>query len=349
VSFDETEPEDDGVGPEEDESFERPYGARPYGARPYGARPYGARPYGARPYGARPYGARPYGARPYGARPYGARPYGARPYGARPYGARPGAAGESLDPEEWSVDLANLFCEYSAVVRIGATVVAGEYELRVASLDAGEQPLRPRDNPVEREAVLPNRLVRDIAADPGLAYGLKADLAAGLASEADERFLGKIGADVDPVEDDDPLRGARTVLTAVRRADPPPVFRNAGWILGLESLDRLTRLKTTDCLEGSKDDGRSLDSFQLLRVDGEGGGTFLGYPFAISRAAEAAMYLAADWREAWIGFEGPLVRVDASSDAAFRDDETLIRAVMSYDFALRSPAAFGWAQLPEAQ
>jgi hypothetical protein len=345
VSFDETESEDDGGGPEEDESFERPYGARPYGARPYGARPYGARPYGARPYGARPYGARPYGARPYGARPYGARPYGARP--------GTGRTGELLDTEEWNDDVANLVCEYSAVIRLGATVVSGEYELRVASVDDGaasEQPLRPRRDPVDEEALVPNRLVRDIAANPGLAHGLKTDLAAGLASEADERFLNSIGETVEPVENEDPLSTARAVVAAVRAATPAPRFRCPGWIIGPESLDRLTQLRTADCLTQSDDPrARSLDSFPLLRLDGADGGSFLGYPFVVSAAAENAIYFAADWREAWIGFDGPVVRVDASSDAAFQADQTLIRATMSYDFALRRQQGFGWAQLPEPQ
>ena len=345
MSFDETESEDDGGGPEEDESSERPYGARPYGARPYGARPYGARPYGARPYGARPYGARP----------YGARPYGARPYGARPYGARPSAGGERglLDPEEWNADLTSLVCEYSAVIRLGATVVSGGYELRVGSVDAGaatEQPLRPRDNPVDEDVVVPNRLVRDMAADSGLAYGIKADLAAGHAAGADERFLRRIGETVEPVENADLLAAARAVVAAVRTADPAPMFRNAGWVLGPESLDRLSRLRTVDCLTASDDPrARSLDSFQLLRMDGADGGTFLGYPFFVSAAADAAMYFGADWREAWVGFDGPVVRVDTSSDAAFQADQTLIRATMSYDFALRRQQGFGWAQLLEEQ
>jgi hypothetical protein len=343
VSVDESASEGEDPGAEEDELAWRPYGARPYGARPYGARPYEPQPYGARPYGAKPYGARPYGARPYGARPYGARPYGARPYGARPGSAR---EGDRLDPEEWSVDLANLVCEYSAIVRLGATLVTGGYELKVPSRD-GETPLRPREDPVTEEAVLPNRIVRDIAADSGLAYGVKTDLAAGLASEADGRFLTKL-QELDPVEDDDPLVLAREVVTAVRTADSAPTFLNPGWVLGLESLDRLSRLKTADCLIESHDPGaRSLDSFQLLRLDGSDGGAFLGYPFVISRAAEAAIYFAADWREAWIGFDAPLVRADASSEAAFHDDETVVRAVMSYDFALRRPQGFKWAQLPE--
>jgi Phage capsid family len=342
VSFDETESEDDGGGPEEDESLERPYGARPYGARPYGARPYGARPYGARPYGARPSGARPYGARP-----YGARPYGARPYGARPYGARPGRGGELLDPEEWTADLTSLLCEFSAVIRLGATVVSGEYELRVGSLDAGklgEQPLRPRDNPVRLNLPVPNRLVRDLAASPELADGLKADLAAALASGVDRNVLAAIGGPVTLPSSPNPLSAARAVVSAARAAPRAPLFRNPGWILSLGSLDKLTKLKTVDCLtESAASEARSLDSFELLRLDGAGGGLFLGFPFATSEAAGTRIYLAADWREAWIGVDRTLVTVDTSAAADFPTDMTSIRASMSYDFALRRPQAFMWA------
>jgi Phage capsid family len=140
------------------------------------------------------------------------------------------------------------------------------------------------------------------------------------------------------------------VVAAVRAATPAPRFRCPGWIIGPESLDRLTQLRTADCLTQSDDPrARSLDSFPLLRLDGADGGSFLGYPFVVSAAAENAIYFAADWREAWIGFDGPVVRVDASSDAAFQADQTLIRATMSYDFALRRQQGFGWAQLPEPQ
>jgi Phage capsid family len=345
VSFDETESEDDGGGAEEDESSERPYGARPYGARPYGARPYGARPYGARPYGARPYGARPYGARPYGARPYGARPYGARPYGARP-GA--GRGGERLDPEEWSADLTSLVCEYSAVIRLGATIVSGGYELRVPSGVAGqvgERPLRPRANPVDAYVGAPNRIVRDLAANPELAYGLKTDLATGLAAQADQRFLGAMTGEERPAAN--LLATARALMKAVRKANPAPVFRSPGWILSLRGLQTLTRIRTLDGISESwSRTARTLDSYQLLRLDEADGGMFLGYPFVISLAAPAAIYFAADWREAWVGIDRELVTVDVSSDAAFGADQTVFRASMAYDFALRRPVGFRWAPVP---
>ena len=120
--------EDVGFAREQEELADRPYGVRPYGVRPYGVRPYGVRPYGVRPYGVRPYGVRP----------YGVRPYGVRPYDVRPYGVRQGehAEGGFLDPEEWSAEIAEVFCERSAVVRLGATIIPSEGELPVGAFDA---------------------------------------------------------------------------------------------------------------------------------------------------------------------------------------------------------------------
>src|SRR6187431_1258696 len=109
-----------------------------YSERPFGGRPYGGRPYGGRPFGGRAEDDRPFGGRPYGGRPYGGRPFGGRPFGGRPFGGRQGEeeGRPVLDPDEWSADVAELVCQRSAVIRLGATVVADEYELRAQAIDS---------------------------------------------------------------------------------------------------------------------------------------------------------------------------------------------------------------------
>jgi hypothetical protein len=114
-------PYDDAPAPEPD------YGARPAGMRPAGMRPAGMRPAGMRPAGMRPAGMRPAGMRPAGMRPAGMRPAGMRPAGMRDQDDMR----DRLDPDEWSADVAELFCSYSAVIRSGARVLLGDFDLMV--------------------------------------------------------------------------------------------------------------------------------------------------------------------------------------------------------------------------
>jgi hypothetical protein len=98
-----------------------------------------------RPAGMRPAGMRPAGMRPAGMRPAGMRPAGMRPAGMRPYD-------EStcyLDPEEWSADVAALFCEYSAVLRLGGRL----------AYDVAELPVSAR--PIPNAQYVPESLVID--------------------------------------------------------------------------------------------------------------------------------------------------------------------------------------------
>lgn len=369
-------------GPSESRPYgSRPYGSRPYGSRPYGSRPYGSRPYGSRPYGSRPYGSRPYGSRPYGSRPYGSRPYGSRPYGSRPYGSRPYGSrddslnGGGLDPDEWSADIAGLFCEISAVVRLAASVAHGENEIRVPAVrpgtspqyldqpsvtdpgeeqktaeskekpaaGVGQQRLRPREHELAWKVVIPNRLARDIFEDPSLEWAMKEDVATALAVTADRAFLNGPGGDaplgiasssdafasVPPPAT--PLDLVRNMVAELR-ARPQAYFRRPGWVLGPETLDLLARTPERA--------GRDLDSTRLLTLDGEDGGVLLGYPFVATEAADGRTYLSADWREAWIGVDRELVRIDISTDTAFQSDETVVRAVMHHDFLVRRPRSF---------
>jgi Phage capsid family len=203
-------------------------GEAPPSERPYGTRPYGTRPYGTRPYGTRPYGTRPYGTRPYGTRPYGTRPYGTRPYGTRPYGTRDDMPEGGFDPDEWSEDTAELFCQKSAVVRLGASLASDGNEIPVPAVQpttdedgvpneaelpryldqpdttapgepmaseekpaagVSQQRLRPRDHELAWKVVIPNRLARDVAENQDLAWALKDDISTGLALVADQAFL----------------------------------------------------------------------------------------------------------------------------------------------------------------
>jgi Phage capsid family len=319
----------------------------------------------------RPYGARPYGARPYGARPYGARPYGARPYGARPYGARRADdASGHLDPDEWSRDIAEIFCGYSAVVRLGATIVATDNEVWVSAFDVAPdfrnpgsapaapgasalQSLRPRDYVLEAGLAVPHAVVRGIEADPDLAHMLKLDLARGLAVRADRAFLGDAAPTLprgvratagQTAPDPDVLKLARTIVRDVRARARE--FRCPGWVLSPGALEQLSRLQTADGLvQGA---GRSLDTFPLLRLDGADGGTLLGYPFVTSLAeadeeADAGtLYFAADWQEACIGVDPSFVIVDEPAEPVAAG-ATVIRGSMSLDFLLRRPDGFAWS------
>jgi Phage capsid family len=125
------------------EGMERPVGMRPVGMRPVGMRPVGMRPVGMRPVGMRPVGMRPVGMRPVGMRPVGMRPVGMRPVGMRPVGMRPvgmrddgtdedAGTGGYLDPEEWSADVSGLFCEHSAVLRLGGRLAHDVTELPIS-------------------------------------------------------------------------------------------------------------------------------------------------------------------------------------------------------------------------
>jgi hypothetical protein len=205
-----------------------PWGEDPEGeGAPGDPRPFGTRPFGTRPFGTRPFGTRPFGTRPFGTRPFGTRPFGTRPFGTRPFGTRDDGDGSdgTLDAAEWSADITELFCLCSAVVRLGARVVADETEMPVAAvgdpvpapLDYLPQPattkpekdpegipkeskakpearvsqrlLRPRDHELALKVILPNHLVRDLARYPGVAAAVKQDIAYRLATRADAAFL----------------------------------------------------------------------------------------------------------------------------------------------------------------
>jgi hypothetical protein len=369
--------------------------------RPYGMRPYGMRPYGMRPYGMRPYGMRPYGMRPYGMRPDETRPYGMRPYGMRPDEGPEAAPDAVLDPEEWSADIAELFCSGSALIRLGARLVCNDRSLHVPAIEPPEgvadyldregsanlasglaqalapstvkrvgltqRVLNPMDHQLAVAVGIPNLLTRSLAERPEAAWALKQDIAHALALKADRAFLqgdpasnGPRGLsntpDVDLIPPGaDQLETARAIVASVRENERGARFGCAGWILHPTTLDELTTTLTIDGLsaptsgarsKSTDSTPRSLDSTPLLVHDGEGGGMLLGYPFVVSTAAEGELadrpptYFSADWGEAWIGAQRNVVTVDVSTGAKFENDETIVRAIMHHDFAVRRPRCF---------
>jgi hypothetical protein len=108
----------------------------------------------------------------------------------------------------------------------------------------------------------------------------------------------------------------------------------------------------------TKDQGqRTWDSRRLLEHDGAGGGLLLGYPFVVSAATSRTetrnnadvevkrIFFSSDWGEAWIGAYPGVVQLDVSFDAKFQTDETVLRAVLRHDFAVRRKEPFVHAEL----
>jgi HK97 family phage major capsid protein len=228
--------------------------------------------------------------------------------------------------------------------------------------DVSRSVLSP-DHELAFRVAVPDHLARCVAEDAELAWALKQDIAHALTHAADRAFLsgaanqnGPIGistmaAVAEYTPPGDLLAIARGILSELRLA-PRVRFGNAGWILHPATLDGLTRIVTVNALEAAEQ-GRSLDSRgapQLLAMDGHDGGTFLGYPFVVSTAARDAkntrIFFSADWSEVWIAVDRAPVTIDISVDAAFPRDETVIRAVMRHDIALRRPAFFRYAERP---
>jgi HK97 family phage major capsid protein len=200
---------------------------------------------------------------------------------------------------------------------------------------------------------VPGERFRGALERPEVAGVLLEDLAEGLALRADNAFLHGTGIPSEPVgirrrvadgvhqvpAGADGLATARAVLTVLRGQQRTP-FRNPGWLLHPNALDALTGVALPD--------GNPLDASAILQADGSDGGTFLGYPFVASEAAEdgqgnPTMYFSADWSEAWLGADRDLAAVDVSDDAAFERDAKLVRAVMRHDFALRRPNVFAFS------
>jgi hypothetical protein len=275
------------------------FGDRPAGMRPAGMRPAGMRPAGMRPAGMRPAGMRPAGMRPAGMRPAGMRPAGMRPAGMRPAGMRDDDdMRDRLDPDEWSADIAELFCAYSVVIRSGARLVLGESDLIVpsASLRGVPEYLPP---PVETDpdgaapaalgaarralgqaavassASLTTRRLRPRDNELTLTLEVRDQLVRALIEHPEIAWALKediaralaLRADeefLQRITENElapgagPLETTRAMVAALRRGRPVH-FANAGWILDPSTLAALTTALTSNALT-TDDAGTSLDS-----------------------------------------------------------------------------------------
>jgi HK97 family phage major capsid protein len=225
--------------------------------------------------------------------------------------------------------------------------------------------LRPREHELAVKVALPNQLMRDVVEYPELAWALKEDIAEVLAFRADQAFLNGAGnpeplgicntagvatagiaAIWPPRTGTDRLNATRAVVEQLRRVGQP--FRNPGWILHPSTLDTLAS-PGVGTLASPRVEGTRADTTRLLAYDGRDGGTLLGYRFLVSAAAMDGgvnrMYFSSDWTEAWVAADRELVTIDVSTDAHFETDETVVRAVMHHDFAVRRPEFFVFADL----
>jgi HK97 family phage major capsid protein len=129
-------------------------------------------------------------------------------------------------------------------------------------------------------------------------------------------------------------------------------FLSPGWLFHPRLLSTLETIKLTT--------GDYLADTDLLTYDTTGaGGTLLGYRFATSTQINTAVTLGAstdttsvifssDWNECWVG-ENEGLTIDVSSEASYTPDggvswvssfqanQTLFRATMRHDIALRRP------------
>lgn len=330
------------------------------------------RPFGPKPFGPKPFGPKPFGPKPFGPKSFGLRPFGPKPFGPKPFGPKPFAAGDAdagfLDLQAWGADIAELVCERSAVIRLGATLIASEhgrslpvpvFDVEAAFVAAGiadpkpkkvsgvPADIRPGEWRLSAPLAVSPRVMQAAAGSNELTYALKAHLADALARRADKVFLQGTGSgepkgiaghvSASP-SGKGPLETARALVTGIRST--PQSFRNPGWILAPEMLNELTTLVSADGMQAGGTGARTLDSHGLLRLDGVDGGVFLGFPFLSSAAAEPNMYFAADWQEAWIGLEESFVSVSAEPTSG---DEVVVRASMPLDFALRTTVGFGFS------
>jgi HK97 family phage major capsid protein len=233
----------------------------------------------------------------------------------------------------------------------------------------GQAPLL---RPTDLAALVPisNRLLRDAADSPDVEDVIRQDLAEVLALRQDLAFLRGTGTLGEP-------RGVRNtpgmtpgpaiatngtpvdfallkgIVAAVR--DAGAAMRRPGFIFHPKIVSRLDALVDGDGHFYSESDS-------LIRFDRGGtSGTVVGVPFVTSRqiptnlvqgsASNGTEIYFGDWSEAFIG-ENQSLTIETSGEASYTPDggttwistfqnrQTLFRAVMAHDFALRRPEWF---------
>jgi HK97 family phage major capsid protein len=230
-----------------------------------------------------------------------------------------------------------------------------ESEARDARANVGRRrSLKPNKRELVVQIAVRDSLLRGVACSPEVATALKEDIARALVNEADAAFLHGGGGALPfgitfpgngHVPTGDLLADARAMIAGLRNG-PRVRFDNPGWVIGVRTLDALTKLRTDHYLTEAPGGARTLDSTRLLMLDGDDSGALLGYPFVATMAAqegdESRMYFSADWSEAWIGVDQDLVTVAISTETEFKTDQTLLRAVMHHDFVVRTPNLFAY-------
>jgi HK97 family phage major capsid protein len=224
--------------------------------------------------------------------------------------------------------------------------------------------------PKELGALVPisNKLLRTAASSPDVEEVIREDLAEVIALREDLAFLQGAGGleplgirnspGLTPAPDLGPDGGAVTFddlkMTVANLRDVNAPFANPGWIINPREISTLERLKD--------DVGRYLADTGLLTFDATGGGgTLLGFKFVSTgqipktlthgtSTDPSYMVFGSDWKEAWLGEEQDLV-IELSNAAAYKDAggqwhsawqerQSLFRAVLDHDFALRRPQFF---------
>lgn len=255
-----------------------------------------------------------------------------------------------------------------------STGASAAYTLENANIAPSEMTLAQAPLLVPRElaALVPvsNRLLRDAIEEPRLDQVLRDDLSEIMALRADLAFIQGTGTGAEPlgVRNTAGLTPApnlgpngraptfddlKDMLAALRSANAP--FAKPGWVFNPRTINTLEKLKDST--------GRYLADAGLLTFDATGGGgTLLGLPFVASTqvpvnitrgtSTDASfIVLGTDWQEAWLG-ENLGLTIQTSSEASYTPDggatwvssfqarQTLFRALVNHDFALRRPNLF---------
>jgi hypothetical protein len=219
---------------------------------------------------------------------------------------------------------------------------------------------------LEALVAVPDELAARVVDESGSSDAVTVDLGEELSRAADRAFLFQLPdgpasapapraisrrTGIEVAAAADLLGTLRAVVAAVLGGVPRPAFRNPGWILHPDLLDRVSRIRTIDGLaESPANEARSLASFCLFRLVSADEGMLFGFPFATSAEATNAagvprLYFGADWQEAWVAVDPSFITVDIPG-APSVPNATVIRASMSVDFALRRETAFAWADPP---
>jgi HK97 family phage major capsid protein len=248
-----------------------------------------------------------------------------------------------------------------------AAYVAENAPIPVSEMTFAQQALL---RPKELAALVPisNRLLRDAVDSPDVEQVIREDLAEVLALRADLAFIEGTGTGGEPKgirntagTTSGPSFGTngrtptfddlKAVVASLRALNAP--FMRPGWLFHPRLLATLETVKDTT--------GRYLADSDLLTFDAiGGGGTLLGFPFRTSgqiptnittgsSSDTSYIIFSSDWQEAWVG-ENETLTIEVSAEAAydagsglvsaFQNNQSLFRAIIAHDFALRRPQLF---------